>query len=142
MTLSPVLILQTSTLSTDGDFADDGADCYDGFAFFVYHACWGDAVFLHAVERVAADCAAFALWEHEDFAFDALPLQFVSFFDDDACVWVYAAVEGNRLRRDECFCLRLCLCRLFCLLAVPFSSHRCINAFFHAAHLGFHKVLP
>ena len=31
-----------------------------------------DAVFLHSVECVAADCGAFALWEHEDFAFDAL----------------------------------------------------------------------
>ncbi len=30
------------------------------------------AVFLHAVEGVAADCAAFALWEHEDFVLDAL----------------------------------------------------------------------
>ena len=76
-----------------GDFADDGADGNDGFAFFVYHACGGGAVFLHAVERVAADCAAFALWENEDFAFDALTLQLMSFFDYDACVWVNAAVE-------------------------------------------------
>ena len=54
-----------------GDFADDGADGYDGFALFVYHACGCGAIFLHAVECVAAHCAAFALWEHEDFVFDA-----------------------------------------------------------------------
>ena len=33
----------------EGDFAYDGADCDDGFCFFVYHAFGGGVVFLHAV---------------------------------------------------------------------------------------------
>lgn len=88
-----------------GDFADDGADCYDGFAFFIYHACWSDSVFLHAVECVAADCGAFALGEHEDFALDALTVQLVSFLYYDTCVWVNSAVERNRHLRNKRFSL-------------------------------------
>ena len=93
LTLLPVLILQMSTLSTNGDFADDGSDGDDGFAFFVYHACWGGAIFFHSVERVAADCGAFALWENKDFAFNALSVQLMPFLDYNACVGVNSAVE-------------------------------------------------
>ena len=97
-----------------GDFADDGADGNDGFTFFVYHACGCGSVFLHSVERVAADCAAFALWENEDFALDALTVELVSLLDDNACVWVNAAVEGNRHLRNEGFS--------FCFAFVDYSA--------------------
>ena len=73
-TLLPVLIFANIDFVYGGDFADDGADGYDGFAFFVYHACWGDAVFLEAVECVAAYCGTFTLGKNENFAFDAYAL--------------------------------------------------------------------
>ena len=103
LTLSPVLILLNIYFVYEGDFADDGSDCDDGFGFPIYHGGWCGAVFLHAVECVASDCASFALGEHQNFSCDALSLQFMALFKHDACVGVYAAVEANRHRSDECF---------------------------------------
>ena len=93
LTLLPVLILLTSTLSTNGiSLMMAPTATMVSLSLFIMPA-GAVPFFLHAVQRVAADCAAFALWENEDFAFDALPLQFMTFFDDDACVGVYSAVE-------------------------------------------------
>ena len=56
------------------DFADDGADGDDGFAFAVYHSCWGCAVLLHSVKGVASNCTPFSLREDKDFSPYTLPI--------------------------------------------------------------------
>ena len=77
------------------DFADYGADCNDCFGFLVYHAKWCCAVFSSCgITCSFRLCCLLPLWEHEDFAFDAYALEFMAFFEYDACVGVYAAVEN------------------------------------------------